>query len=147
MFRISDNTVLQGGLRNLGEQLTHYGSSACKGRVTYCLLLQTSQWHSIYHHQFHILCDTIHIKFEQIQWNITHKNIQYLHVFQGVIKAALKKMQNYCIFQHVKLLLLYKNTVIWSLSLSWSKHKYLCLYFMHKTIICCMTCQNFPLVS
>ena len=78
-----------------------------------------------------------------------YKNAQYLYVFQGVIMARLKSMQNYYSFQHVKrlLFLLDTNTVIWTLSLSGTQHKYLCLCFMHSTIICSTTCDNFPAVS
>jgi len=115
----------------------------------YCLLLQTTQWHSIYHNQFHISCDTLHIKHEQIHWNVTNKITQYLYVFQGVIMAGLKIIQNYYSFQQVKQLLLH---CIWILlfepyKLSGTQHKYMCLYFVHSTIICSMTCQNSPAVS
>lgn len=62
--------------------------------------------------------------------------------------AGLKIMQNYYSFQHVKQLLLYCIWIyIWTLSLSGIQHKYLCLCFVHSTIICSMICQNFPAVS
>ena len=43
--------------------------------------------------------------------------------------------------------ILHTNTVIWILSLSGTQHEYLCLCFVHSTIICSMICQNFPAVS
>lgn len=64
-------------------------------------LLQTTQWHSIYHHQFHISCDTLHIKYEQPHWTVTNKIAQCLYVFKGVIMAGLKVIQNYYSFQYV----------------------------------------------
>lgn len=113
----------------------------------YCLLLQTTQWHSIYHNQFHISCDKLHIKHEQIHWNVTNKITQYLYVFQGVIMAGLKIIQNYYSFQQVKQLLL---CCIWILlfepyNLSGTQVFVSLLSAQHNYLL--LTCQNFPAVS
>jgi len=115
----------------------------------YCLLLQTTQWHSIYHHLFHISCDTLHIKYEQTQWNITNKISQYLLCLSG---CHYCKTENYAELSQFSTcettaFILHTNTVIWTLSLSGTQQKYLCLCFVHSTIICSMICQNSPAVS
>lgn len=115
----------------------------------YCLLLQTTQWHSIYHHLFHISCDTLHIKYEQTQWNVTNKISQYLLCLSG---CHYCKTENYAELSQFSTcettaFILHTNTVIWTLSLSGTQQKYLCLCFVHSTIICSMICQNSPAVS
>ena len=115
----------------------------------YCLLLQTTQWHSIYHHLFHISCDTIHIKYEQTQWNVNNKIVQYLLCLSGCHYCRTENYAELLQFSTCEKIafILQTNTIIWTLSLSGTRHNYLCLCFVHSTIICSMICQNSPAVS
>ena len=91
---------------------------------------------------------TLHIKYEQTQRNVTNKIVQY----PLCLSWYYCRTENYAEWLQFSTcetiaFILHMNTVIWTLSLSGTQNNFLCLCFVHSTIICSVICHNSPAVS